>query len=419
MNTKQRMTVCLLGLTLIFSGLAMAAREGRLIGKIIDEDGKPIQGVTVTATSPDIPEFRQVETTDKKGIFKLDFERRFVTYHFRFVKEGFLTLESDQQWELEGTTRGEFTMYPGQSVSGPAPVQSASSQAVAAYNEGVRAYNAKDYATAEKKFQEAVGEDPDLHQGWEALAKIHLKQEQYGESVDAAEQAIALGSTQESVWRTRWEAYRGLGDEAKTAEALEDMKKAGLRTESAEKLHNQAVALAKSGDNEGAFAKFEEALSVDPNLRSAMVGVATTGILVGRDAEAVAAAENILRADPGNERALRVRYNAYLNLKDDVNLFDALLGLLPIEPQVALQGLSHLAFTAYDAQDQDVAKERFVKILEVAPDQAPPHYYLGLILMGDGERDLAKTHFERFLELAPDAPEATIAKELVTRLGDS
>jgi hypothetical protein len=44
---------------------------------------------------------------------------------------------------------------------------------------------------------------------------------------------------------------------------------------------------------------------------------------------------------------------------------------------------------------------------------------MGLLQMNDGERDLAKDHFERFLELAPDAPEATIAKELVTRLSDS
>lgn len=419
MNSKQRLTVCLLGLVLIFSGLTMAAREGRLIGKIMDPDGKAIQGVTVTATSSELPDFRIVVETDKKGIFKLDFEERFVIYRLRFVKDGFLTLESEQDWALEGTARGEFTMYPGQSVVGAAPVQSASSQAVALFNEGVTAYNAKDYATAETKFQEAVGEDPDLYQAWEALATINLKQEQYREAVDAAEQAIALGSTNESIWRTRWEAYRGLGDDAMTAVALEDMKKAGLRTEEAEKLHNQAVALAKSGDNEGAFAKFQEALSVDPNLRSALIGVATTGILVGRDAEAVEAAENILRADPGNERAIRARYNGYLNLKDDAKIFDSLLGLLPIEPEIAMQGLMHLAFTAYDAQDQPLAKERFSRILDADPNQPLAHYYLGLLQMNDGERDLAKGHFERFLELAPDAPEATIAKELVTRLSDS
>ena len=419
MNTKQRIIVSLLAMTLSFSGLAFAEREGRLIGKVEDPDGKPIQGVTITATADELPGLRMVEETDKKGVFKLDFEERFVEYRLRFVKEGYLTLESEQDWQLEGTARAEFTMYPGKSVVGDQPVYSASSQAVTAYNEGVAAYNAKDYATADARFHTALEHDPDLYQAWLALSRVLLKQEQFERSADAAENAIALGATEEIVWQTRWEAYRALGDDAKTAEALEDMKTAGLRTVEAEKLHNQGVALAKAGDNAGAFAKFQEALEIDPNLLPAVEGVATTGILCGHDEEAAAAAETVLQSDPSNERAIRVRYNAYLNLKDDVKLFDALVGLLPYEPKVARDGLLHLAYTAYDARDQVVARERFGKILELSPDDPAAHYYMGLLVMNDGETELAKQHFERFLELAPDAPEAAVAKDLVGRLGGS
>ena len=419
MNTKQRITVGLLVMTLTFSGLAFAEREGRLIGKVMDPEGKPIKGVTITATAAELPNLRMVEETDKKGIFKLDFEERFVAYRLRVVKEGFLTLESEQDWQLEGTARAEFTMYAGKSVVADAPVYSASGQAVTAYNEGVAAYNARDYATADARFHTALEHDPDLYQAWAALSRVLLKQEEFARSADAAENAISLGATEEVVWQTRWEAYRGLGDEAKTAQALEDMKAAGLRTVEAEKLHNQGVALAKSGDNAGAFAKFREALEIDPNLLPALEGIATTGILCDHNEEAAAAAESVLQADPGNERAIRVRYNAYLNLRDDVNLFNALVGLLPYEPQISQDGLLHLAYTAYDAQDQELAKERFAKILQLLPDQAQSHYYLGLLIMGDGERERAKKHFERFLELAPDAPEAPIATDLVQRLGDS
>ena len=71
---------------------------------------------------------------------------------------------------------------------------------------------------------------------------------------------------------------------------FEDMKAAGLRTVEAEKLHNQGVALAKAGDNAGAFAKFQEALEIDPNLLPALEGVATTGILCDHNEEAAEAA---------------------------------------------------------------------------------------------------------------------------------
>jgi tetratricopeptide (TPR) repeat protein len=419
MHTKQRTIACFLVLILTIPGLAFAVRKGRLIGKVLDPDGKPIPGVTVTATCPDIHDYREIVITDKKGIFKLDFERRFVTYRLRFVKDGFVTLESEQNWELEGTTRDEFTMHPGESTVGDAPLISTSNLAIAAFNGGVAAFNAKDYATAETKFLEALGYDSEMHQAWAALSKIHLKQEEYDRAVEAAEKAIARGATDESVWRSRYEAYRKLGDEDKAVEALKDLEDAGLRTEEAKRLHNEAVRLSKAGEDEEAFAKFQQALEVDPNLQAALLGLATTGIKIDRNAEAAAAAEAILNADPQHEQALRIRYNACLKIGDETRLFDALVGLAAVERAVALDGLVRLAFMAYDANDVDLARERFGKVLEVDPNQPQPHYYLGLLEMNDGAIEEAKSHFERFLELAPDAPEAGIASELLSRLSGS
>jgi len=419
MHMNQRMVACLLALTLMVPGPAFAAKAGRLIGKVLDPEGKPIPEVTITATSEELPDFTQVETTDKKGVFKFDFPERFVIYRLRFVKDGFATLQSEQDWQLAGSTRAEFTMYPGESAIDDAPVASTSAEAVVAFNEGVVAFNAKDYATAQSRFLEALGHDPDLQQAWAALSNVHLKQEDYRGAVEAAEKAIALGSTDEAVWRWRWEAYRNLGDEAKTAEALEDLKRAGLRTEEAEKAHNEAVALSRAGDLEGAFVKFQEAIEIDPNLQPALLGIAVTGIEIGRDAEAAAAAETVLQADPRNERALRARYNAYLNLEDEVGLYDALVGLVAIEPTVALEGLLVLAFSAYDADDEALAKERFSTILIVDPDHPQAHYYLGLMMLNEGHNDSAKSHLERCVELAPDSPEAPVARELLKRLSGS
>lgn len=419
MSTTQRTIAVVLVLILAMPGLAFAARKGRLIGKILDPDDKPIAGVTVTATCPEIKDFREVVTTNEKGIFKLDFSKRFVTYTLRFVKEGFATVQSEQTWELEGTARAEFRMYPGESTMDDGLIVSTSNQAIVAFNEGVQAYNAKDWAASETKFLEALGYDSNLHQAWAALSKIHLKQEDFQRSVEAAEKAIELGNVDEAVFRTRWEAYKGLGDEAKAAEALSAMQDAGVRKEEAEKLHNQAVKLSKAGNNEEAFAKFQEALDMDPNLLPALVGVATTGIKIGRDAEAAAAAETILKSDPGNEQALRIRYNACLKLGKEEPLFDALVGLAAVEPVVAVDGLVRLAFMSYDAQETDKAKDRFSKVLEIDPNQPQPHYYLGLLKMNDGAVEEAKGHFQRFVELAPDAPEAAVAAELLKRLSES
>ena len=52
MMTEHRRTVWLLALILAVPALASAVRQGRLIGKLVDPEGKPIPGVTVTITSP-------------------------------------------------------------------------------------------------------------------------------------------------------------------------------------------------------------------------------------------------------------------------------------------------------------------------------------------------------------------------------
>jgi tetratricopeptide (TPR) repeat protein len=100
-------------------------------------------------------------------------------------------------------------------------------------------------------------------------------------------------------------------------------------------------------------------------------------------------------------------------------IIDALVSLAAAEPQTAREGLWLLAIAAYDAGDMDRAKLRFGKLLEVDPNHATAHYYLGLIYVGEGANDEAKKHLERFVQLAPDDPEAATAGELITFLSDS
>jgi tetratricopeptide (TPR) repeat protein len=297
-----------------------------------------------------------------------------------------------------------------------APVASASAPAIAAYNAGVGALKAKDYATAEAKFKEAIGHDPNLRQAWGALSSAQLELGRNQEAAAAAENAIALGSTDEAVFMARWQAYKNLGDEAKAAEALKDLGATGRRTEEAKRIHNEAVALVKAGDDAGAFAKFQEALALDPNLQESLLGLATAGVKIGRNAEAAAAAETILKADPDNEKALRVRYNACLALGDEEKLLEALVGLTAVEPTVARDGVLKLAFDAYDRNDLSTARTRFLKVLELDSSQPQAHYYLGVISASQGAKEDAKKYLERFLQLAPNDPEAPSAREMLKYL---
>ena len=347
----------------------------------------------------------------------MDFSQIDVTYHYRFDMPGYQSMELNQDWHLQGTQVFEWTMRPGTApVVGSAPPASTSEAAILAFNAGVTAAKAKDYATAEEKFKEAAAHDPKLRQAWVELSWVQVELGHNKEAAEAAEKAIALGATDESVMLSRWQAYHNLKDDVKAAEALKDLQKIGRQTEEATKIYNEGAALLKAGDYAGAAAKFQEALNVDPNLRPSLLGLATADLKLGRNADAATAAETILKADPKNEQAIRIRYNACLTLGDKPRLIDALVGLAAVEPVLARDGLLRLAFDAYDANDMVQAKERFDKALVVDPNYALAYYYLALIDVGQGATAEAKSHIERFLQLAPNDKEANSAREMLKYL---
>lgn len=431
MTTKRCAAAGLVVVVMTFAGVASAFRQGRLIGRVVDPKGSPIAGVRVTTTSPAIPDFNEVTTTNDKGVFKVDFERIDIVYVYELEKAGYAALKVEQRWTLADTDRRDFTLTPAAgsqltglpapvpaagsapAASGPAPSvppPSASAPAIEAYNNGVRAFKAQDFAAALPRFQEASEQDPSLRQAWVALSATHLELKHYQQAAEAAEKAIALGATEESVLKTRWDAYRWLGDPAKAAKAREDLEKFGRLREEAKRIHNEGVTLKKIGEEKEALAKFQEALQLDPNFEPALVGLATSGLKLGDAAVAAAAAETLLKLNPQNAEALKIRYNAALNLKDETKLVEALVGLAAVDAVTARDGLFRLASGAFEKDDAARAKERFRQVLAIDPTHARSHYFLGLILMREGARE-ARTHLERFLQLAPGDPDAASARE--------
>jgi Tfp pilus assembly protein PilF len=418
MRTPLRMAAWLLVLLTLVPGLAFGQRL-RLTGRVADPSGKPLEGVEVTATSKDVPAFHETRTTDRRGTFTIDLPRNEVSYQYHFVKPGYVTFDANQRWTADGGQRFDWTMVPGESPAASTPSTapaSASEPAVAAYNAGVAALKAKDVRTAEASFNQAVAADPKLVSAWVALTQVQVQSGHNKEATESADKAIALGSKDEAMMTARWQAYKNLKDNEKAAAALKDIEAFGRRTEEAKKLHNEAVGLAKANNQEAAFAKFQEALNLDPTLRASLVGLANAALKLGKNADAATAAETILKLEPSNDQALRLRYNACLTLGDPDRLFDALVGLSAVEPTVAKNGMLKLAFDAYDASDKVKGKARFTKILEIDPNQGLAHYYLALILVADGNSAEAKTHLERFIALSPNAAEAANAREMLKQL---
>lgn len=421
MMSEHRSKTWLLLMVLATAGPVLAARQGRLVGKVVDPEGKPVAGVTVTATSKDFSEFHEVTITDGKGIFMVDFERIGVVYTYRLEKAGYKATQVNQTWNVMGTERHQFTLERGDAPAAAldqAPPPTTSNQAATAFNEGVRAYEAKDYPAARAKLEQALQHDSGLRQAWSMLSQVHLEQKRYKEAAEAADKAIALGTGGPAILRARWEAYRHLGDAARTQQAREELEKAGHLEEEAKRIHNTGVALSKIGNDAEAYAKFEEAVRIDPNLEQSWLALAVTGLKIGRAAEAAAAAKKLLESNARHEEALRLQYNAALKVGDEGKIVDALVALAAIEPTTARDNLFKLALRAFEADNAARAKGALVKVLELDPNHPGANYYLGVLFVREGAKTDARTHLQRFLRLAPNHPEANTAKGLLSHIGN-
>ena len=419
MGSKTRTIIWLLALLLSIPGMAMAVNKGRVVGMVLDPEGNPIEGVNVIATCDEVSTFTETDTTNAKGAFTINFDFVGVAYKLAFSKDGYLPFTAGLTLLRQGKVRETYVMHPGDATVQSVVLNSTSEPAIEAYNAGVAAFNRKDYETAVAKLEEAVGHDPSLFDVWEALSRAKLSKGDYQGAVEAAEKAIELGATGEAVWRLRWQAYKQLGDKEKTLQALKDLEDVGLQAAEAQRLHNEAVALTKTNDYEGAYALFQQALELDPNLTAALLGTALSALEIGRYGESLDATESLLKSDPDNEQAIRLRYNAALQLGDTDRIMDALVDLAKVEPEIARKSLLALAFDSYDANDMVEAEKRFKKVLQVDPNHPHSHYLLALIYVNEERTEEAKHHLERFIALAPDDPEAPTATELLKYLNQS
>jgi tetratricopeptide (TPR) repeat protein len=390
------------------------AQNERITGVVRDTAGKPIEGVTITVTTDAREDFSMTKSTNKKGKFIIVHMDVALTYRYTFEKEGYQTFTHEVR-PLDVYDSLEFVMLTleqaGQVTAEPI---SGRARAVEKYNEGVVAKQGDDLDGAEELFREAVTIDPELVEGYVALASVAHERGDFAVAATEAERALELDPDSLLALQLRFDAYRQLGNEEKAAEAAEAMRAAGAGSEAAVVVFNDGVRAYREGNVAAAAEKFEEALALDPELVNGYVVLGSIALSQGDIERASELAATALVKDPTNVDALRVSYDAARALGDVEGAQQALVRLVEADPSWVATGLYDHGVDLYNNGEMVGAIAAFRKVLEAEPDDARAHYLLGMALYNTGDTAAAKQHLNRFLELAPDDPDAPIAREILS-----
>jgi tetratricopeptide (TPR) repeat protein len=195
---------------------AFAIGEARLTGKVLDSQGKPLEGVTIVVTSATAAKnITETFTTDKNGKFVVFMLDGTIPYKFTFSKDGFGTYEESLKLKLL-PERNELSITLSPPV--PAAGQPAADPGLLAYNDGADLANQGKNIEAIAKMEEAVAAKPDLVAGHTALAKLYARTQNWTKAIESANKALAIMPDDPDMFAILAEAYGKTGDKAKAKE---------------------------------------------------------------------------------------------------------------------------------------------------------------------------------------------------------
>jgi tetratricopeptide (TPR) repeat protein len=222
------------------------------------------------------------------------------TYHWKFEKPGYKTIESDLKVAVGSNDRRDVRMPTTEGALAAGEMQV--DPAVEAFNAGAEAYAQGDTGTALRNFEAAVAANPALAAPHAAIGRIHAEAKSYAEAAAAAERALALEPANVAALRVAVVAYRELGDSAKLAAAQQALAGADPRS-MAGTHYEDAVKLFNEGKTAEAAAALEQAVEADPDHAKShyILGLCYSGL--GDSAKAKLHFETFLRLAPDDPDA--------------------------------------------------------------------------------------------------------------------
>jgi len=182
--------------------------------------------------------------------------------------------------------------------------------------------------------------------------------------------------------------------------------------------YNDGVGKLKAEDRDGALAKFEEALTLNPELTEAHAVLADLYVEQKKYPQAIEHAEQVLKAKPTDAGALAALYDAAMATGDKARAETALKALAGGAPgrDTAIR-LLNKGVADFNASRMQEALDAFQSAERADPTLAKTYYMLGLTYANLDDKTKAVEYLAKFIEMAPaDDSDLETAKAMLEEL---
>ncbi len=170
------------------------------------------------------------------------------------------------------------------------------------YNEGVQAAKIGDLKSARARFEEALAINPEMTHALTGVAFVYMHEKSYQEAATTAERILGLEPQHPKALALRYDAYKALGDAAKTEEALQALAAVDPKA-LVDQFYNKGVELFNGGDAKGAVEQFESVLKIDPEHAASHYRLGVSQVSAGDMAGAKAHLEKFIELAPDDPEA--------------------------------------------------------------------------------------------------------------------
>jgi tetratricopeptide (TPR) repeat protein len=288
------------------ASFVLGGAQARLKGKVTDASGNPVDGATITVTTPNLRLFKVTLKSDKKGEYGTILNDATMPYHLKFEKDGFVPMEVDKKVPVGdvGVVDAKLQSTTQAAAHGAAAAPAAPSptdQAALMFNEGVDLLNAGNKPGAEAKFLQAVGKNPDLPQGWQALTTLAYEKKDWAKTLEYGQKAVELDPSLTQIYGVLASAAQQSGDKKAAAEWQAKFETANPDTP--ESLYNKGVEAYNKKKIKDAETLLQKAVEAKPDFALAHFWLGMVSFNLNKKAPAREHLEKYLSLDPNGSEA--------------------------------------------------------------------------------------------------------------------